>query len=165
MNRKQIDTIEQAVSIPAVLALHGVKVSRTRCKCPIHHGSRNSFSFNDKVYHCFTCGSSGGVIQLQASMDGTDDDTACRTLARQFGLNIDSSWTKQDRINYRLEKMIQEDYDAWQNEKAEYYRRLSTLFRNIKDVPELGEMAENLERWLDENIEGVTQQWNYQTIH
>lgn len=162
MNRRQIDIIENAVSVPAVLALHGVRASGTRCKCPIHNGRRLSFSFTDKLFHCFTCGASGGVIQLEAYLDGTDDDTACHVLANEYGLNIDRRMTDEEKYNMRLTNLIESDYKEYKNEQHDYYRRLSTLYRNIKDVPELSEMAKDLSDWLDANIEGVIQPWIFQ---
>lgn len=161
MNRKQIDTIESHVTIPDVLALHGARPTRARCKCPIHNGQRDSFSFTDKVYHCFTCGASGGVIQLEASLDGTDLDTACHTLAKQFGLNIDAPLTRQEREAFRIERKVEQSYAEWKAEQDEYYRHVSNLYRHLLGEPKLSDVAQSAEQWLDENIGGVTQPWIY----
>lgn len=165
MNRRTIDIIENAVTVPDVLRLHGITRRGNRCQCPIHHGKRDSFSFTDKLWHCFNCGAGGGVIQLEALLDGVDEDTACQTLARQFGLDINRpKWTKQDKLDWFYQKQLDEEYDGYMREQKNYYRRLSNLYRNVKDVPELAELAESLENWLDENIDGVVQPWIYQSI-
>lgn len=162
MNRHEIDVIESSVTIPDVLELHSVKRYGKRCCCPIHHGKRQNFSFTDKLFHCFTCGESGGVIQLEAKLDGISDDEACKTLAKQFGLDISvQPFTRRDRQEWREQKKLEADYDDYQNKLKQYYNRLSVLFRNIKDVPELQNLSASLEKWLDENIDGVVQEWEY----
>lgn len=164
MNRHEIDVIESSVAIQNVLALHGVDWHGTRCRCPIHNGKRDSFSFTDKVFHCFTCGESGGVIQLEAKLDGTSEDEAVKTLARAFALDItDKPWTEEDVKNWKLNRDLEEDYKDYNKQKGSYYRRLSTLYRNIKDCSELAGTAQSLEQWLDENVNGVVQEWKYQS--
>lgn len=161
MNRREIDIIENAVTIPSVLASHRVTSHGQRCKCPIHNGNRYSFSFTDKLFHCFTCGASGGVIQLEAGIDGISDDDAVRRLANEYALDIDRPLTTEERRGYELERKVADDYKEWKHEQNDYYMRLSNLYRNIKDVPELNELAQDLEAWLDDNIEGVIQPWRY----
>lgn len=166
MNRRQIDLIENRVSIPDVLALHGVKTYGKRCRCPIHNGTRNSFSFTDKLFHCFTCGASGGVIQLEAQIDRVDDDTALKHLAMRYGISdVFRKPTQEEQQEVALCEAIDKSYTEWQTEKNNYYNRLATLYRNIKDVPELSETAQDLGKWLDENIGGVVQEWRFQSIH
>ena len=105
------------------------------------------------------------MIQLEAALDGTDLDTACQTLARQYGLDIDRpKMTAKSKAEWFFQKRIEQDYDDYKKEQANYYLQLSTLYRNIKDVPELTEMASDLEQWLDENINGVVQPWIYRSI-
>lgn len=162
MNRHEIDVIESNVTIQNVLLLHNVPYHGARCRCPLHGGDRLSFSFNDKLFHCFTCGEGGGVIQLEARLDGVDEDTACRRLARAFALDIsDEPWTDEDKINWKLGKAVERDHDDYTRKMKSYYTRLSTLYRNIANVPELSDLASNLNEWLDENINGVVQPWRY----
>ena len=165
MNRHEIDVIEKAVTIPEVLELHGIKRHGTRCRCPLHNGDRDSFSFTDTLFHCFTCGESGGVIQLEALLSGVSNDEACRILARQYGLDIDDGlYTKRDWANWRIQRRVEEDYADYMEEKNTYYLRLSNLYRNIVNVPELSDTAQDLGKWLDDNINGVIQPWRFQGI-
>lgn len=163
MNRHEIDVIESAVTVPAVLSLHGVKCSGTRCRCPIHKGKRLSFSITDKLFHCFTCGASGGVIQLEAQLSGISENDACQVLAHQFGLDISKrKLTHEEVLDLQLDRKVEQDYKDYQKQKKNYYTRMSTLYRNISDVPELSALASDLNEWLDENIDGVSQPWKYQ---
>lgn len=165
MNRHEIDVIEQAVTIRDILGLHHVECHGSRCRCPIHHGKRLNFSFNDKLFHCFTCGESGGPIQLEAKLSGVSNDEACWKIAREFNLDITTKeWTEEDKANYALAKRIERDYEDYQEVLDNYYRKLSVLYRNIVGVYELADMSASLGEWLDDNINGVTQPWRYQNI-
>lgn len=165
MNRRQIDIIESVVKIPNVLASHGVDPGyRRRCRCPLHHGKRNSFSYNEKLFHCFTCGESGGVIQLEAALSGVTENDACRALAARYGLDIDRPMTADEKRDYALECEVEKSFEEYQNDQKNYYRRMTNLFRNIRAVPELYDMAKDLRDWLDDNINGVTQPWIYQSM-
>lgn len=161
MNRREIDVIENAVTVADVLRLHGIKVKGNRCKCPIHNGEHYNFSFTDKLYHCFQCGAGGGVIQLEAELSDVSEDQACRLLADAFGLDISKKPVTREML---LNRMIDKDYKVYESEKKEYYNRLATLYRNLPDAPELAELKSSLEDWLDENINGVKQEWKYLSI-
>lgn len=165
MNRYEIDVIENAVKISDVLSLHRVSCVGMRCRCPIHQGKRLSFSFTDKLFHCFTCGASGGVIQLEALLDNTSCDEACKTLAKEYGLDISHRpWTEQEKQEWLLNKKVEDDFNDYNQEQRNYYLQLSTLYRNIKDEPELSELAGDLNEWLDNNIDGAEQPWRYLNI-
>ena len=165
MNRRTIDIIERAVKVPDVLRQHGHEAnSRGRCRCPVCASKRDSFSITDTLYHCFACGESGGVIQLEASLSGITDDDACKVLADRYGLDIsDRPLTAEEKQNLALEKRLEESYREYKRDKRNYYRRMTVLFRNIREVPELYDMAKSLRDWLDDNLNEVVQEWNYQS--
>ena len=164
MNRRTIDVIENAVTIRDVLSAHGKDLGRRgRCACPFHASRSDTFSYNDKLFHCFSCGESGGVIQLESALSCTSMDQACQTLAHAFNLDIsDRPLTAEDKKNWWIEKQVEADYADYQQEKKNYYSRMTNLFRNIRTVPELYDMAKDLRDWLDDNLNGVTQPWMYQ---
>ena len=60
-----------------------------------------------------------------------------------------------------MNKRVDEDFNDYKQDKRKYYTQLSTLYRNIKDEPELSELANDLNEWLDNNIDGVEQPWRY----
>lgn len=170
MNRKQIDVIEQNVTIQEVLALHGIRTSRKRCRCPFHASRPDTFSFTDEVYHCFSCGESGGPIQLEAKLSGVTNDEAIKILADRFGLDVTNRpMTKEEKRNWYLNKELEESFDKYQDDLNEYYRFMSALYRGISKVlmqmpddPYFTEMKESLNTWLDDNIDGVKQPWIFQ---
>lgn len=167
MNRRMIDIIESTVSVPDVLAMHGKNTGRRgRCACPFHASRSDTFSYTDKLFHCFSCGESGGVIQLEALLSGTSEDQACSLLSEWFGLDIsDRPLSAEDKENYMTERKVDRDYDEWERDKAGYYRQMTVLFRNIRNVPELHDIAKDLRDWLDENIDEVVQPWKYLSIN
>ena len=163
MNRRTIDVIENNVTISDVLNAHGKPLGRRgRCPCPFHASRYDTFSYTDKLFHCFSCGESGGVIQLEAKLSNTSQDQACSRLAKMNALDIsDRPLTAEERRSYYLERRLEESYDEWEQEKKHYYSRMTTLFRNIRTVPELYDMAKDLRDWLDANLNGVKQEWLY----
>lgn len=167
MNRVTIDVIENAVTIPDVLKMNGANIGRRRrCACPICGSKRDAFSYTDNLFHCFSCGESGGVIQLEAVLNGTSNDKACDLLSRYFGLNISNRpFSAEDKENYMVQKRIEESYAEYEADKRSYYTAMTNLFRNIRNVPELYDMAKDLRDWLDDNLNGVMQPWTYQATN
>lgn len=170
MNRKQIDVIEQNVTIQEVLALHGIRAKRNRCRCPFHASRPDTFSFTDRLYHCFSCGESGGPIQLEAKLSGVTDDEALHILADRFGLDVSNRpLTKEEKRNWYLNKELERSFDRYQEDLKEYYRFMTALYRGLVKLleknpedPYFTEMKESLDKWLDENINGVKQPWIFQ---
>ena len=163
MNWQEIDAIENAITIKDVMSMHGVNVgNRHRCACPFCGSKRDALSFTDKLFHCFSCGESGGVIQLEADFTHATESQACSSLLNRLNIHISNRpLSAEDRYNYKLECMLNESYEEYENEKRSYYRRMTNLFRNIRTVPELYDMGKSLRDWLDENIDGVEQEWEY----
>ena len=162
MNWETIDVIEKAVTIKDVLNAHCINSGAKRCTCPLCGSKRDAFSFTDKLFHCFSCGESGGVIQLEADLTHVTESQACSSLLKRFNLHTTSRpLSAEDRYNFKLERMLDESYADYKQDKESYYRRMTNLFRNIRAVPELYDMAKSLRDWLDENIDGVEQEWRY----
>ena len=71
--------IKQAVPLTAVLEHYGIDELRRsgrnqwRGRCPLHGGEgRESFHVNtaEQVFHCFSCGAGGSVLDLVAAVEG-----------------------------------------------------------------------------------------------
>lgn len=167
MNSHQIDVIENAVTIPDVLTMNRIdKGRRGRCVCPICGARRDAFSYTNKLFHCFSCGESGGVIQLESVLNHTSSDRACDLLSIYFGLDVSSRpLSAEDIENYKEQKRIDKSYAEYEGDKRNYYKAMTNLFRNIRTVPELHDMAKDLRDWLDANLNGVVQPWNYLSTH
>ena len=80
-------TIKQAVSMEAVLRHYQMKDlkgrgGQLRGRCPIHQGEgREAFhvEIKRKIFHCFSCGAGGDVLDLVSLLDKcTLPEAACR---------------------------------------------------------------------------------------
>lgn len=77
----------RAASILEVARRHGVELrkmgSSWRGPCPLHDGEGPNFSVNPEsgLYHCFVCGSGGGIIDLEMALAGVSFPDAVKVLA------------------------------------------------------------------------------------
>jgi DNA primase len=82
-------TIKQSVGLAPVLRQYQVSLRRSgrdqyRGLCPIHHGEgRDAFHANlsRNIFHCFSCGAGGTVLDFVAAMEGCTLREAARKLA------------------------------------------------------------------------------------
>ncbi len=76
------------VSVRDVLSDCGHEPRRNRMPCPIHGGKNpSSFSFNDDTFCCFSCGESGGLLDLTEHLLGIDRQEALKYLAKKAGVD------------------------------------------------------------------------------
>jgi DNA primase len=87
-------TIKQSVGLAPVLRRYQVSLRRSgrdqyRGICPIHRGEgRDAFHANLRrnVFHCFSCGAGGTVLDFVAAMEGCTVREAARKLADETGV-------------------------------------------------------------------------------
>jgi hypothetical protein len=80
--------IQTRVTIRDILADCGYEPRRNRMPCPIHGGKNpSSFSFNDDTFCCFSCGESGGLLDLTRHLLGFDRQEGLRYLAQKAGVD------------------------------------------------------------------------------
>ena len=93
METKWVDfkVIKRAVSMQQLLHHYGIKLRRSgkelRGKCPLHNGEgTDTFHANlDKnVFHCFSCGAKGNILDLTAAMEHTTVRDAALKLQEWF---------------------------------------------------------------------------------
>ena len=81
-----------SLSIEAVAAKLGMKVTKHRSLCPWHSDHTPSLRFNiqsKKNYcHCFVCGNGGGPITLTMQVEKCDFQEACMILAKEFSIPL-----------------------------------------------------------------------------
>jgi len=86
--------LKQTVRLEWVLEHYGITALRRGCRgqyrgrCPIHGGEgRDAFHVNraKQVFHCFSCGAGGTVLDLVAALEGCGLRQAALWLADQFG--------------------------------------------------------------------------------
>jgi DNA primase len=81
--------------------------------CPIHRGkNRTSFSFSEHYYHCFSCGASGGLVDLLVELKGMDRRGALEYLSRLAGISHTSARTRPNArmpIRYHPKSIFYKD--------------------------------------------------------
>ena len=81
------DEIKSRVTIRDILADCGFQPRGNRIPCPIHGGQNpTSFSFTDNTYICFSCGASGGLIDLTEILLNKNRKDAIHYLAEKAGV-------------------------------------------------------------------------------
>ncbi len=59
----------------------GLRVERHKCLCPFHDDHTPSLSFKNNKFRCWSCGESGGTIDLVMKYQNVDFKEACRWLS------------------------------------------------------------------------------------
>ena len=121
------------ITIPAVLEKYGIKgglgkQTQKRIPCPLHSGDHDNFSYTDKLYQCFKCGSRGNAIRLVAELFGIKYWQAVERVKTDFGLKGTISLT-----SYREQLQIREKIKERQrNERyIDYMRFIFTKHRRL----------------------------------
>lgn len=74
------------ITIPDILDNYNMDHRGSRACCPIHGGNnRNSFSFTDEVFQCFSCGAKGGKLDLIQALAKVDRPTAIQIMKEISG--------------------------------------------------------------------------------
>ncbi len=140
--RRAIEVLKASIAIETYAAEHTElrQVGKElRGRCPIHNGDNpTSFSINpaEQVFHCFSCGEGGDLIDLCEAVERHADTwTAVVSLAMHYNITLPE---KSER------------WHRWQDEKARrraeltrirtrlYQRRLLRLFKEELDGIEDG---------------------------
>ena len=77
-----------------------------KCCCPIHNERTPSFVVDPdrNTYHCFGCGAHGNAISFLIETQSMTFPEACRTLAKEYHIDLDESWepqTEEERSEHR----------------------------------------------------------------
>jgi hypothetical protein len=87
--RIDFNEIRSRVTVRDILADFGHLPTRNRMACPIHNGKNpTSFSFTDGGFCCFSCGASGGLLDLIEALTGCDRQGAMEYLAQKAGISL-----------------------------------------------------------------------------
>ena len=91
MDRFQLQKLRD-LPIEGVAERLGLRVSRHKCLCPFHddHHASLSFKVSKNTFRCFVCGASGGTIDLVMRYLHLDFLEACRWLADEHNVIIDT---------------------------------------------------------------------------
>ena len=91
MDRIQLQKLRD-LPIEGVAERLGLRVTRHKALCPFHddHHASLSFKVSKNTFRCFVCGASGGTIDLVMRHLGMDFPDACRWLADEHNVIIDT---------------------------------------------------------------------------
>lgn len=163
------EKITEQLTIPMILSHYGYSTSRRkRIPCPLHAGKNANFCYTDKVFHCWTCGEKGNAIGLTEKLFNLSFRQAMMKLNMDFSLGVSADRpTFRERQQMAETKKVSKAYEHWQERQSRIYEGLCVLHRElfrrtIEDPADEWILAlqRQLERWLDDNIEGVVQPWN-----
>jgi len=116
--------IKKRVTIQDILLDCGHQPNNYRMPCPIHNGKNpTSFSFTDHVYHCHSCGASGGLIDLVESLLGFDRQKAMRYLSEKAGISLN---------DYSLSRRRSRKFSTRYKPAPTLNSRLCDLQQNLK---------------------------------
>jgi len=77
--------------------------------CPIHNGTNDtSFSVKGKRYKCFSCGSSGTIVNFVSEIENIKYDEAIEKLALQLNINpkLSEKWQTEQELIKELELQV-----------------------------------------------------------
>lgn len=158
------EKIADAVTMSEVLRRYGYPEGRgRRIPCPIHRGKKPNFSYTDKVFHCWTCGAKGNVIQFVMQLFSINFGQAVLKINLDFELGLTAKKpTYRERKALAENARIQRNFDCWKCELGNRYLQFtmaySVLYRQVLMEPEnklLADYVSNLELLLDKNMEEV----------
>lgn len=160
---KIADEIFSRVTMPEVLAMYGISPGRyKRIPCPIHNGKGSNFSYNDNFFQCWTCGCKGNVISFVEQYFNLNFGQAVTKINLDFNLGISNQKpTSRDKEEMRLNIAVNKAYEVYMQGKADYYRSMTDLYRNLYktslrcEIEGLNDYLLRLEDWLNRNIERV----------
>ena len=140
------EQVRQLVDIEAAASFYGIEIKRNhKASCPFHQDRKPSMSFKNNRFKCFSCGESGGVIDLVAKLHNIEPPEAVKRLNEDFNLTLDIAKPEDKRA---AQKRRQDNalYNAfWEWEKkafilyADKLHRLEEIQRTVRpcaDKPE-----------------------------
>ena len=116
------EKIKSTVTVKDVAVHYGLDVSRTgKCSCPYHDDDEPSMKLNEGYYYCFSCGTSGDVIDLTAGIFKMSKYQAALKLYEDFGIvrNVSNdSVRKHQNTPIQLLKKLTNDMCRWKRSLA-----------------------------------------------
>lgn len=139
---KKLNSAEKAVylkskiSMPDVIAMYHRLGRNRRTTCPIHGGEHDNLGYDEKLFHCFTCGAKGDIISFVEQYFNCDFNAAVERLAYDFRIPLDCL-AESEREELGAE------YAAREEAKQEQLRRELANLRAYK-------LIGRFRKWLSE---------------
>lgn len=150
------EQIKQLVTIRDVLEMYNLPVGRNgRIPCPIHNGKDPNFSYNDKVYQCWSCGAKGDVITLVMEIHGLRFGQTLIKINNDFRLGLSGKKPsyRQKRRAAEVAQKRKAIEERKQHDREMYLFLCNCHARLMRVVGE--EKITWLDDFLDENIDRV----------
>lgn len=127
------ELIKQTVTMEQILAAYGFSTrGRKRIACPIHRGEHANFSYTHNAYKCWSCQSSGSVIDFVMQYRNLPFVEAMQEINNLFGLGFpigENEPSEADREAQRKAEQLRRERIARQNE----LKRLLTAYDAAMD--------------------------------
>ncbi len=110
--RINLSFVKERANCEAVLRHYGIPLAGSgaerTARCPFHDDRRPSFSFNveKKVFHCFSCGAKGDVLDFVAKVEGSTIWEAAVMIAACCGIPLPDGKPRRNRAGTPVEKHL-----------------------------------------------------------
>jgi DNA primase len=126
-SKEKADIIKATVSMGQILTAYGFDehTRHHRMECPLHSGdNKQSFSFTDFGFQCFSCGAHGGQVSFVEQLTGMSFDEALEDINQKFNLWPDAdsaplSFRDSRRLKNRV-RSIKEKKDRLKHDLDRY---------------------------------------------
>ena len=127
MSRSQIaDDISREIKMIDVINKYtDFEIRKSRIPCPFHNGEDYNLSFNDDVFRCFVCDTSGNIFSFIMKLFGLDFFQAVQKIRYDFNLNLPNYETKNS-MRYRIQAAEAEKKRREEVRKSEEEKRKKT---------------------------------------
>lgn len=153
------DIALQSVTIPMLLEEYGyhVKGKNKRIQCPFNGcspHSKDAFSFDRKLFHCFSCGVKGNAISFVTQIENCDTEMALDILNRRFRL-----WSDEPPKNFKeyLDRKNTVSKIRYQNKekREEFLKQKRKENEEKRIIQEYRHLKEQAEKFKPKSIEDI----------
>ncbi len=125
--------IDELINLSQVLDMYdyylGTKGRNGRYKCPFNpQESNHNISVKNGIWHCFSCGTGGNIVQLVKKMYGISFKEAIKKICSDFKLDnlLNPSKETLEQIELRkLQRQIDKrNHEKFENEKKVIFQKL-----------------------------------------
>lgn len=136
MARFDTAQIKQLVTVPELLARHGIDIDRAGfCQCPFHAEKTGSMKVWEDHAYCFGCHKKANVIDLAQELYGVPFKDAVNALCAEFGIvgvNTQGYSEARERAAERARERKRKQAEQ-ERLNAEYFRLLK-LYDDMQDA-------------------------------
>lgn len=151
------EEIKELVSVEQVLSkIYGLETKK-RMPCPVHNGTHDNFSIQEKFYHCFSCGASGDIFKLVQELSNVNFVDSKKILCEYFELPLGNFIKNRKKNRYEIflqleqERKKQEERKSLKKIRRYQEDRICQTLRTIR--------TPNGNSFLEKHLEGLLRQF------